>query len=60
MIMKFLEAGENTAKISNKLSMSRSIMKPAYKKKNLLPGPSPVVSKLNEKAIEVVVLKNPD
>ena len=27
------------------------------KKKNLLPEPSPIVSKLGEKAIEVVVLK---
>ena len=54
--MKFSEAGKSATQISNKLSMPRptvsSIIKPTYKKKGLLPEPSPVVSKLNEKKLK--------
>jgi len=61
MIMKFSEAGKSAAQISKELSIPRSTVrstiKPSYKKKGLHPGPSPVVSKLNEKSIAEAVRK---
>ena len=61
IIRKFSEAGESAVQISKKLLMPRStvraIIEPFYKKKGLAPGPSRVLSELNEKSIKEAVRK---